>query len=79
MAAAACEASKSVARAWSPDFNHSDRERYGCHPQIPVLTVAWSPRPFLIFTGRLADDEKFELAHHCYNVHCTRPFFGTPL
>ena len=28
MAAAACESSKSVARAWDPDFKHSDRERY---------------------------------------------------
>jgi len=28
MAAAACESSKSVARAWNPNFQHSDRERY---------------------------------------------------
>jgi len=32
MAAAACEPSKSVARAWNPNFSHSDRERYLHHP-----------------------------------------------
>jgi len=62
---------------------------WGNRRECPLIVHYWAdlqsvcsvvPLAIYIFLiGRLADDEKFDLAHHRqFNVHCRRPFFGTP-